>query len=659
MNHEDEPDPPAPPAPLARTLSLGRAPMGLRRQQSFERTIPHDRMPLPLSARFSSVVLFEVSGVEPDYIRPWQKAGQKSWTGSGFAIDGRRILTNWHVVEHATDIRLRKHGHSKRFAGRVICQGADVDLAVVEVTEDAGAFWEGVPAVAWAADLPPLQSSVNVVGFPTGGRTICVTEGVVSRVDAKNYRLGASSVANPGKILVVQIDAAINGGNSGGPVFNDNGDVAGVAFQGLGGDAQNVGYVIPSLVALNFLHRVAQSEAAASAAAGTEGAASPAKKRAKHEGGGGGGASSAAAAAAAEVTEVAEAGGAGAAAAPGRSKPRVSYMGVPEIPFKWQSLQNKSLRKLLRVGPEVSGVVVTSVSPLARQAAIVAAAAAANAEGAAGSSARAVAGTAKETGEKEEGGEEEGEEGAGEDGQHACFLMVDDVITAIDSKPVGDDFTVPLRGEELVAGDFLVTGKRCDEPTTFDVMRGGAPLRLCATLGSLHPRLPRQHGADTEPNWQCIGGLLFVPLTCPLVDMDIRRLYDAGFHSVSVESERLMSAFCQDMSEEVILLVDIMACDTNFGYSLRRSWRVLVSVNGVVVSNMAHLHTLYADACEGAEGKKAGGEWEFLKFVFSDQSRIVLETESCIECEADVLAANGLPAPASAAVMAAAAKEEA
>ena len=268
MNHEDEPDPPAPPAPLARTLSLGRAPMGLRRQQSFERTIPHDRMPLPLSARFSSVVLFEVSGVEPDYIRPWQKAGQKSWTGSGFAIDGRRILTNWHVVEHATDIRLRKHGHSKRFAGRVICQGADVDLAVVEVTEDAGAFWEGVPAVAWAADLPPLQSSVNVVGFPTGGRTICVTEGVVSRVDAKNYRLGASSVANPGKILVVQIDAAINGGNSGGPVFNDNGDVAGVAFQGLGGDAQNVGYVIPSLVALNFLHRVAQSEAAASAATG-------------------------------------------------------------------------------------------------------------------------------------------------------------------------------------------------------------------------------------------------------------------------------------------------------------------------------------------------------------------------------------------------------
>ena len=605
MDHEDDPDPPAPPAPLLRTVSLGRAPMGLRRQQSFERTIPHDRMPLPLSARFSSVVLFEVSGVEPDYIRPWQKAGQKSWTGSGFAIDGRRILTNWHVVEHATDIRLRKHGHSKRFAGRVICQGADVDLAVVEVTEEAGAFWEGVPAVAWAADLPPLQSSVNVVGFPTGGRTICVTEGVVSRVDAKNYRLGASSVANPGKILVVQIDAAINGGNSGGPVFNDNGDVAGVAFQGLGGDAQNVGYVIPSLVALNFLHRVAQSEVAAGAA-------------------------------------------------PGRSGPRVPYMGVPEIPFKWQSLQNKSLRKLLRVGPEVSGVVVTSVSPLARQAAMIAAAAATTAEGAGGNSAGGGA-AAKEPGEKEE--KEEGEEGE-EEGQ-ACFLMVDDVITAIDSKPVGDDFTVPLRGEELVAGDFLITGKRCDEPTTFDVMRGGAPLQFRSTLGSLHPRLPRQHGADTEPNWQCIGGLLFVPLTCPLVDTDIRRLYDAGFHSVSVESERLMSAFCQDTSEEVILLVDIMACDTNFGYSLRRSWRVLASVNGVAVSNMAHLHTLYADACEGAEGKaggQAGGEWEFLKFVFSDESRIVLETASCIECEADVLAANGLPAPASTAVMAAAAK---
>ena len=49
--------------------------------------------------------------------------------------------------------------------------------------------------------------------------------------------------------MVVQIDAAINSGNSGGPVFNDNGDVAGVAFSKEidddGGTVDNIGYIIP------------------------------------------------------------------------------------------------------------------------------------------------------------------------------------------------------------------------------------------------------------------------------------------------------------------------------------------------------------------------------------------------------------------------------
>ena len=608
-------------APLVRSLSLGRAPRPLQRQVSFERSIPHDRMPPSVSSRFNSVVLFEVSGVKPDYLRPWQKGGQTAWTGSGFAIAGRRILTNFHVTEHATDIRLRKHGHSKRFAGRVLCQGADVDLAVVVVTEESDFFWEGVPAISFARDLPPLQSSVNVVGYPSGSKTICVTEGVVSRVDAKNYRLGGSSAAHPGKILVVQIDAAINGGNSGGPVFDAAGDVAGVAFQGLGGNAQNVGYVIPSVVALNFLHRVA------TAMGGMSGAAAGAE------------------------------GGDGAKLCP--------YIGVPEMPFRVQSLQNKSLRKMLGVAPGMSGVVVTSVSPLARASAIAAAA------------------QAKGEGEGEgagEGGREDGE--AGGEGE-ACFPMVDDVVTHIDGKPVGDDFTVPLRGEELVAADFLVTGKRCDERTVFTVLRGGRALELGVTLGPLASALPRTHGADAAPNWQLIGGLLFVPLSCPLVDMDLRRLYDSGYHSVSVEAERLMRAFRADRSSEVILLIDILTCDTNFGYDLGHSWRVLSALNGVAVENMAHLHALYADACaahaaaaaavaeaaattmeEGEEVGEGGGggdaAWQFLKFVFKDKSRIVLETESCVACEADVLAANGLPAAASPFVVAAAAarKEE-
>jgi hypothetical protein len=56
-----------------------------------------------------------------------------------------------------------------------------------------------------AEGLPALQESVHVVGFPTGGKTICITEGVVSRIDFIPFSAGS--------MLAIQIDAAINPGN--------------------------------------------------------------------------------------------------------------------------------------------------------------------------------------------------------------------------------------------------------------------------------------------------------------------------------------------------------------------------------------------------------------------------------------------------------------
>ena len=208
-------------------------------------------LPPDLFSRFGAVVLLEVSYVEPEYLRPWQKSRQGSCTGTGFVVPDdetgtRRLLTNLHVVQDATDIRVRKHGNSRRWRARVVVKAADVDLAVLQIIsedeQEVADFWDGVKPVQWGDDDGPplLQSSVNVVGFPTGGRTICVTEGVVSRIDCRNYRLKTAGAA-PGKLLVIQIDAAINPGNSGGPCFDSDGRVVGVAFQGLdGNDAQNV-----------------------------------------------------------------------------------------------------------------------------------------------------------------------------------------------------------------------------------------------------------------------------------------------------------------------------------------------------------------------------------------------------------------------------------
>jgi hypothetical protein len=101
----------------------------------------------------------------------------------------------------------------------------------------------------YLASVPPLmQDSVTVVGYPIGGDTISVTSGVVSRIEVTSYAHGSS------ELLGVQIDAAINAGNSGGPAFNEAGHCVGIAFQSLKNeDAENIGYVIPTPVIKHFI----------------------------------------------------------------------------------------------------------------------------------------------------------------------------------------------------------------------------------------------------------------------------------------------------------------------------------------------------------------------------------------------------------------------
>ena len=133
-------------------------------------------------SKLGAVVLIEVTSTSSDFIKPWKMHSQRTCKGSGFVIDGQRIMTNFHVVQDAIDVRLRKHGMSRRWRGKVVAVGPDVDLALLEVHEEelskGESFWTGVSPVQWHATLPQLQSAVHVCGFPTGGTTISVTQGV-------------------------------------------------------------------------------------------------------------------------------------------------------------------------------------------------------------------------------------------------------------------------------------------------------------------------------------------------------------------------------------------------------------------------------------------------------------------------------------------------
>jgi len=211
-----------------------------------------------LSAVFDSVVKIHCTHSEPDYLMPWQRVRQWTSSSSGFVVDvegiGRRVLTNAHSVDYGSMSLVQRRGAEKKYPAVVEAIGSECDLALLRVEEED--FWAGadggdggaVPALRFGP-LPRLQDEVDVLGYPTGGDSLSVTSGVVSRTEMQEYVHAGMS------LLAVQIDAAINSGNSGGPVVNARREVVGVAFQSLG-SAENIGYVVPVTVVRHFLEDV-------------------------------------------------------------------------------------------------------------------------------------------------------------------------------------------------------------------------------------------------------------------------------------------------------------------------------------------------------------------------------------------------------------------
>ncbi|HCT46047.1 MAG: peptidase S1 [Phycisphaerae bacterium] len=185
-----------------------------------------------------SVVKIFTTQRNPDFESPWTKQTPQEISGTGFVISGDRILTNAHMVEMASQIFVQPPHSADKIRAEVIGIAQGIDLAVIQLRreDDRVAFREGHPALSLSDQLPTIGSTVQAIGYPLGGQQISLTEGVVSRIEFTAY---AQETAG----LRIQIDAALNHGNSGGPVVQD-GKVIGVVFSGIE-SADNIGYVIP------------------------------------------------------------------------------------------------------------------------------------------------------------------------------------------------------------------------------------------------------------------------------------------------------------------------------------------------------------------------------------------------------------------------------
>lgn len=195
---------------------------------------------------FNAVVKLEVSGSRANPMIPWQSVNDAG-DGSGVVIGEGRILTCAHCVAGATYIRIRKHSEDSLYKGTVEFIDHDCDLALVKVADPA--FMKDVTPMRLGA-TPSEQAHVFAVGYPLGGQGMSFTEGVISRVEDRQY----SHSIRP--LLAIQVDAAINPGNSGGPVLDsESGLICGIAFQGdKSGEA--LGYLIPPDVVRHFLRDI-------------------------------------------------------------------------------------------------------------------------------------------------------------------------------------------------------------------------------------------------------------------------------------------------------------------------------------------------------------------------------------------------------------------
>ena len=174
-----------------------------------------------------------------------ERPSARSALGSGFVIDPRGIIvTNNHVVADARTVAI-KFSNGQERTGRVLGRDPRTDLAVVQI--DGGGRFE---TIAWGdSDRVRVGDSVFAVGSPFGlGNT--VTSGIVS---ARGREIGAGPYDD-----FLQVDVAINTGNSGGPLFDGTGRVIGVntaIFSPSGGNV-GIGFAIPSRMARSIVGQI-------------------------------------------------------------------------------------------------------------------------------------------------------------------------------------------------------------------------------------------------------------------------------------------------------------------------------------------------------------------------------------------------------------------
>ena len=168
----------------------------------------------------------------------------KQWSGTGFFLSkSGYIITNQHVIDGAKTVKVTSinGNHNTSYTARVEVSDKQNDLAIIKITD-----YFTAPNIPYSFKFS--QSSIGencwVLGYPltqTMGEDIKLTNGIIS-----------SKSGFDGNIAQYQISAPVQPGNSGGPVFDNNGNLIGVV-QAKHGQAENAGYAVKASYVRNLI----------------------------------------------------------------------------------------------------------------------------------------------------------------------------------------------------------------------------------------------------------------------------------------------------------------------------------------------------------------------------------------------------------------------
>lgn len=198
------------------------------------------------------------------------------------------------------------------------------------------------------------------------------------------------------------------------------------------------------------------------------------------------------------------------------------------------------------------------------------------------------------------------------------------MIASFDGVPVGCEGTVPFRSTERIAFRYLISQKFSGDVAELGIIREGSFMKVKTVL---QPRvhLVPYHIEGGQPSYLILAGLVFTPLSEPLIDEECE---DSIGLKLLAKARYSLARF---KGEEIVILSQVLANEVNIGYEDMGNQQVL-KFNGTPIKNIRHLAHL-VDSCKD----------KYWVFEFEDNFLAVLEREAASAVSPRILKDYGIP----------------